>query len=265
MYKKRTRPYISIITPNYNGGRYIEKTIKSVINQSCKNFEYLVFDACSNDNSLKIIRKYKKKINHISIKKDKGTYHAIDMAIKKSKGEVIIWINSDDILDKNAVLNVIKVFKFDSRLEWITGINGYIKKNIIFSGIPYYYPNYIIKNSLAHHNFWGFIQQESVVFKKKLFIKSKGFKKNYNIAGDFHLWKNFSEYSELKSYFIKIGYFRSWYGQSSKLQMSEYFKDTGKKKVFWSLRVFRFLISLIFLPYIYLKTQYILSKYTNIK
>ena len=111
MYNNKNKPYVSIITPNYNGSKYIEKTIKSVISQTNKNFEYLIFDACSNDASLKIINKYKKNIDHISVKKDLGIYHAITKAIKKSKGNIILWINSDDILDKDAVSNVIKIFK----------------------------------------------------------------------------------------------------------------------------------------------------------
>ena len=77
MYNNKNKPYVSIITPNYNGSKYLEKTIKSVINQTNKNFEYLIFDACSNDASLKIINKYKKNIDHISVKKDLGIYHAI--------------------------------------------------------------------------------------------------------------------------------------------------------------------------------------------
>ena len=59
-------------------------------------------------------------------------YHAINKGIQVAKGEVIIWINSDDILDKNAVLNVSNFFKKNSKVQWISGINGYIKKNLKF-------------------------------------------------------------------------------------------------------------------------------------
>ena len=66
-------PLVSIITPNFNGGRYLEETIKSVINQNYKNFEYILIDGKSKDKSLKIIKKYKKYINYFESKKDKGT------------------------------------------------------------------------------------------------------------------------------------------------------------------------------------------------
>ena len=260
MFKKKKSILVSIITPNLNGEKYIEDTIKSVISQTNKNFEFIIFDGNSSDNSIKIINKYKNEIDHISIGKDKNQYEAVDKAIKISKGEIIIWINSDDILDKNAVENAISIFAADKSAQWISGINGYIKYNYRYSGIPYFYPNTFITNGYAHQNYWGFIQQESIIFKKKLFYNSGGFKNRFTNASDFHLWKNFSKHSKLKTYYLKIGYFRSWHGQNSKIQQLEYYKDTGLKKSKISLRIFRLLISIILLPYIFIKTKYLLRK-----
>ena len=209
---------LTVITPNYNGETYIEETIQSVINQSDKDFEYLVFDANSNDNSKKLIEKYKNNISFIRYKEDNGVYDAVDQAIKISKGNIILWINSDDLLHIDAVKNVKKIFKYYKNIDWICGVNSYIKKNFKFSLIPYYYPNKIIKHGYAHNNYWGFIQQESTAFKKKLYLKSGGLMPQYGNAGDYHLWKSFSNLSSLKSFNIKIGYFRSWYGQNSKVQ-----------------------------------------------
>lgn len=262
MYKKKI--FVTIITPNYNGDKFLEYTINSVINQSCNDYEYLVFDANSNDNSHKILKKYQNKIDKIIIEKDNGVYHAVDKAIKIARGKIILWINSDDILDKNAVLNVKKVFE-STNVDWITGINGYIKKNITFSGIAYLYPTFILKNGLAHHNYWGFVQQESVAFKKSLYLKSGGFKSPYGNAGDYHLWKNFSKHSSLNTYWIKIGYFRSWSGQNSKLFENKYFLDTGKRKNKISLRLFRFIISFILMPLIILKSFFLLKIYKRLK
>ena len=124
---KSKKPLVSIITPNYNGEKFLEKTIKSVLAQTSKNFEYLIYDACSTDSSHKIIKKYRRKIDFVSIKKDKGHYHALYKGIKNCNGKIILWINSDDLLHKDAVSNVIKIFSSDNKLEWISGINGYIK------------------------------------------------------------------------------------------------------------------------------------------
>ena len=252
---------ISVITPNYNGEKFIEETIKSVINQSDRNFEYILFDSLSSDNSKKIIDKYKNQIDVIRFQKDNGMYDAVDQAIRIAKGEIIIWINSDDILDKDTVKNVKKIFLHDKNIRWISGINSYIKNNFKFSMIPYYYPNNLIKNGLAHHKYWGFIQQESTAFEKELYIESGGLKKEFGNAGDYHLWKGFSNLTDLKTFNIKIGYFRSWRGQNSKIQEDKYFNDTKIKKSFYSLRIIRFIISLLLFPYYFFLTNKILKNY----
>ena len=111
MIKKNKYPFVSIVTPNYNGEKYLEETIKSIINQTSHDYEFILVDGKSTDNSINIIKKYLKKINIFISEKDKCMYHAIDKGISKAKGEVIIWINSDDLLHKKAVQNVSKIFK----------------------------------------------------------------------------------------------------------------------------------------------------------
>jgi len=251
---------VSIITPNYNGDKFLEECIKSVINQSSKDYEYIIIDGGSTDESKNIIKKYEKFIKYFVSEKDNGLYDAIDKGIKKANGEIILWINSDDMLDENAVSNVIKIFKNKESLEWITGINGYIKKGYKYSLIPYYYPSFIIRNGFAHQKYWGYIQQESIAFKKKLYLKSNRFKTSYGNAGDFHLWRDFANLSKLSTFFIKIGYFRTWQGQNSQVQKQKYEKDTGILTSFFTFKIIRLIISLIFLPYIILKTFYLSRK-----
>ena len=124
----------------------MEKTIQSVINQSYQNIEYIVIDGGSTDGSHAIIEKYKKFINYLKIENDNGIFHAVDKGIKKSSGEYIIWINSDDILNPKAAENIVSIFKNNPNVSWINGRCGYIKNNIQFSFIPYVYPkNYIEK------------------------------------------------------------------------------------------------------------------------
>ena len=84
--------------------KFLEKTIQSVANQTSKNYEYILIDGKSTDRSGEIINKYIDKIDTFISEKDESMYHAINKGIQAARGEVIIWINSDDILDKNAVL-----------------------------------------------------------------------------------------------------------------------------------------------------------------
>ncbi len=252
---------ISVVTPNFNGEKYLEKTIRSVLNQTNKNFEYIVIDGDSKDKSKKILQKYKKKIDKLIIKKDNGIYDAVEKGIKMAKGKVIIWINSDDILHPDAIENVNKIFKAKPSLNWICGVNGYIKYGYKFSGIPYIYPKFIFKLGLARHDIWGYLQQESVAFKKSLFLKAGGFGLKPTIAGDYKLWVKFSKFSKLETYNIKIGYFRSWPGQDSKTKKAEYQKHSNVYFKFLTFRYIRLFISLIIFPYIFLKTIFLLRKY----
>ena len=88
---------VSIITPNLNSGKYLEQTINSVLNQTYKNIEYIVVDGGSTDESEKILKKYQNKISKLIIEKDENMYQAIDKGIRIANGEIISWINSDDL------------------------------------------------------------------------------------------------------------------------------------------------------------------------
>ena len=105
------KPLISIITVVYNGEKYIEQTIKSVLNQSFKNFEYIIIDGKSDDSTLNIINKYKNKIDIILSQKDKNLWDAVNKGIRLSKGEIIGWISADDTYTPNALKIISSYFK----------------------------------------------------------------------------------------------------------------------------------------------------------
>ena len=257
---KKNKPYISIITPNYNGEKYLLKTLNSVFKQSCRDFEYILLDGKSTDNSIKILKKKKKHIDKLIIQKDNGIYDAVEKGIRMAEGEVIIWINSDDELHYKAVEKVKAVFTNNTKLKWISGVNGYIKYGIKFSGIPYVYPSILFRHHLVRHDMWGYLQQESVAFKKSLFLKAGGFGEKPTIAGDFKLWVKFSKLTSLETYNVKIGYFRTWPGQDSQVKRKSYHKYS---KVFFShisFRYVRLIISFILYPYIFFKTLFLINK-----
>lgn len=118
---------ITIITPVKNDEKNIEKTIRSVLDQSYKNFEYIVVDGKSNDKTLKIIKKFRNKLKYFS-KKDKNLWDAINYAINKSSGELICILNSNDVFYKNALKIANRYFN-DFKLDYLFGA---IKKDRIF-------------------------------------------------------------------------------------------------------------------------------------
>lgn len=128
-------PKISIVTPSYNQGQFIEETILSIINQSYSNFEYIIIDGGSTDNSVEIIKKYEKHIAYWVSEKDSGQSEAVNKGFKRATGEIIGWINSDDILMPDA-LNKVAAY-FDKNKDWNI-LKGYtvvidINSNILFN------------------------------------------------------------------------------------------------------------------------------------
>ena len=88
----RRGPLVSIVTPSYNQGRYIEETIQSILNQDYPNFEYIVIDGGSNDNTIEILKKYEGNLTWIS-EKDRGQADAINKGFYMAKGEIVAWLN----------------------------------------------------------------------------------------------------------------------------------------------------------------------------
>ena len=235
---------LSIITPNLNGGRYIEETIKSVINQNYNNIEYIIIDGGSTDNSHKIIKKYSKYIKHFKIRKDKNMYEAISYGFKLATGDIFTWINSDDFYYKNCLSLILKKIK-DNNYNWINCISSSKKNNKITTyPIAFYFPQKYIAKGKCHKSDYGFIPQESVFFTKKLYLKCGGVPVKYNLAGDYYLWKKMAIYQKLKPINLKCAVFRKSKGQLSG-DMLGYYKEI-KKEYFYKRNLFRFLLSLFY-------------------
>ena len=168
----KKKPFFSIITVVRNGENTIEKTIKSVANQTFKEFEYILIDGKSTDKTLEKINKYKKNISKIVSEKDRGIYDAFNKGMKLSNGEFICIVNCGDTLRKNA-LKIIN--KYITRYPELDFIFGSVKKHW---GVLHGYKPEKIKYS------WGFYSSHSTGF----YIKNSSAKKLgfYNIKYKYH-------------------------------------------------------------------------------
>lgn len=99
-------PRISVVTPSYNQGAFIEETIRSVLLQGYPNLEYIVIDGGSTDQTVDVIRRYEKWLTYWISEKDRGQSHAINKGLARATGELLNWINSDDLLLPGALAAV---------------------------------------------------------------------------------------------------------------------------------------------------------------
>ncbi len=243
---------LSIITPNLNGGKYLEETIKSVINQDYKNVEYIIIDGGSTDNSHNIIKKYSNYITYYEFRKDHNMYEALHYGFRKATGEIFTWLNSDDLYFKNCISKV--MFKLQSKnYKWINCTSSSIKNNKIKSyEIPFFFPRNFIMNGKCHKSDYGFIPQESVFFSKSLYFKCGEIPIEYNYAGDFYLWKKMAQIEKMYPINIKCGIFRK-HSQQLSTNIEEYYKEL-KKNYKYKNNYMRFIISIIYLFLFFYRT-----------
>ena len=139
---KNLYPYISIITVVKNGEKYLEETIKSVINQTYKNYEYIVIDGGSKDKTLDIIKKYSDKIDYWVSETDKGLYDAFNKGMQLAKGDFIGIINSDDVYLSKTLEILKKYINNNPNIDFIFGsvkkhwgvLHGYRPKKFFTAG-----------------------------------------------------------------------------------------------------------------------------------
>jgi glycosyltransferase involved in cell wall biosynthesis len=186
---------ISIITPNYNGGKYLESTILSVLNQDCKELEYIVIDGGSTDNSIEIIKKYEKSLAYWISEKDRGMYDAINKGIKRSTGDIVAYINSDDMYHSDVFQFVCKYFKDNIDIAMIYSdcdiVNGNGEKLY-----TYLFPEYNW-NSFIRLN-WSSIPQQTTFWRRELHEKIGYFDPELKMAGDFDFFARIGKTHKIK-------------------------------------------------------------------
>jgi glycosyltransferase involved in cell wall biosynthesis len=114
-------PKISIVTPSYNQGKYIEQTILSVISQDYENYEFIIIDGGSTDNTIEIISKYEKYISYWVSEPDLGQAHAINKGLSICTGDIFNWLNSDDFLEPDALQKIGYYFKDNPGMNILCG------------------------------------------------------------------------------------------------------------------------------------------------
>lgn len=189
---------LSIITVNYNNSAGLEKTINSVIIQKNTDFEFIIIDGASNDDSLQTLKNNKEYIDYYVSEKDLGIYNAMNKGIKIAKGDYLLFLNSgDELYDENA-LNHIK-----KNNEDLLYFDAFFYNST--SSFVHQYPNklnfnYFLKYSLPH---------QATIINRKLFLKAGLYNENYKICSDWAffidvIFKHGASYKKMDKIFSKL-------------------------------------------------------------
>lgn len=190
---------ISVITVVYNGEKYLEQCIQSVLAQNYHDLEYLVIDGGSKDRSLAIIDKYRSQIDFVLSENDRGMYDALNKGIHQAKGEVIGILNADDMFASNDVISSIANAFTDTQVDISYGNLNYVDpdnpEKIIRRWVSKPFSKDLIQKGWmpAHPTFYA---------KRDLFNKFGTYSLNFNSAADYELMVRFLTKPNIRAKFI---------------------------------------------------------------
>ena len=196
-------PKISIVTPSYNQGQFLEETILSVISQDYPNIEYIVIDGSSSDNSVSIIKKYEHHISYWVSENDRGQSHAINKGLKRATGEIVNWLNSDDLLAPAALKIVAKAFIKNQESDFYYGdysiIDNVGRELFTRKNAPYFKLSLLYGRQLSC--------QPAVFFKYALLDRIGYLDENLSFCVDLEFWtravKKGSKFYQIKKTIAK--------------------------------------------------------------
>lgn len=186
-------PKISIVTCSYQQGRYLDATMRSVLEQRYADVEYIVIDGNSNDRSKEVISRYADQLHYWISEPDNGQTDALIKGFRHSTGDIQGWLCSDDLLLPGALELVSKFFAEHPHIDavygdsiWIDSAGRYLrpKKEIGFNRFAF----------LFDHNY---ISQPSMFWRRSLYEKVGGLDTRFNLAMDADLWERFSRHTHI--------------------------------------------------------------------
>lgn len=180
---EKALPKITVVTPSYNQGKYLEQTIISVLDQNYPNLEYIILDGGSTDESVDIIRKYEKYISYWRSARDGGQSVALAEGFRMATGDILAWLNSDDIYEPGALSLVGRYFRENSNCCLLYG-DYYL---LLADGSKIHKPKVAFDLKIYLYTYM-MIPQPSAFWTKKAYESVGGIDQALNYVMDYDLF-----------------------------------------------------------------------------
>jgi glycosyltransferase involved in cell wall biosynthesis len=226
-------PSLAVVTPSYNQGTFLEEAIRSVLDQGYEPLQYAVIDGGSSDDSSAIIDRYSDRLAFHVSEPDGGQYDAINKGFQRVEGEVMAWLNSDDLYTPWAFSVVGELFARFPQIEWLTTRHPLRwdrrSRAVGLFSVDGYSRNGFRKGQNLVGAGWfarGFIQQESTFWRRSLWERAGGYvDSSLDYAADFELWLRFFDHAELYTADTPLGGFREHGDQKTARAFGRYLAE----------------------------------------
>jgi glycosyltransferase involved in cell wall biosynthesis len=200
-------PRLTVVTPSYNQGAFLEETLRSVLLQGYPNLQYIVIDGGSTDNSVDIIRRYADHLDYWVSEKDRGQNHAINKGMARATGEVLAYLNSDDKYLPWTFRTAGRIFMTLPEVKWLTTQTN-MEWNLAGDLISATHASHHTRSWFYRGLTLGYrkgrpankswIQQEATFWRRALWDQAGGrMAEDLYMAGDFELWARFYQHADL--------------------------------------------------------------------
>jgi glycosyltransferase involved in cell wall biosynthesis len=179
-----TLPLVSIVTPSFNQARYLESTIRSVLDQDYPNLEYIIVDGGSSDGSEAIIRRFSDRLAWWVSEKDRGQTDAINKGFAHAKGEILAWLNSDDTYQPHAITEAVAFLRDQPQVGLVYGNANFIDENgAVIGRFPAAQTDYRrLRQGYVH------IPQQASFWRADLWRRVGPLDPSFYFAMDYDLW-----------------------------------------------------------------------------
>ncbi|MDR3727265.1 MAG: glycosyltransferase [Terracidiphilus sp.] len=221
---------VSIVTTTLNALQYVAETVRSVLQTPHGDLEYLIVDAGSSDGTLEFLHSLNDARVRVEVLAGAHQYEAIDWALRRSTGDVMAWLNADDVYFPWTIACISHIFTQFPQVDWITGLPAFLNHegHCTLLAKPSSYPGRYIRNGWFSEFAFGNLVQESMFWRRDLYLRAGGLNLNYELAGDFELWTRFARHASLEAIDVPLSAWRKHVKNRSVVGAAAYKSEVAK-------------------------------------